>query len=493
MSLFFSNFAFQIVFTHKTGKEENNVMAIIFAKENKDITTQKLEMNITFDNSEKVSGVLTIVVEENDYQDNVRKTLNDYRKKANIPGFRPGQAPIGMIKRQLGSQVKVDAINKLVGEKIYDYISENKINMLGQPMPHLGEEPVDLDAPAPYTLKFDIAVAPEIDIKLSKRNKIPFYNIAVSDEMIDQQIDAYASRGGSYEKVDSYEDNDMLKGDLRELNEDGSTKEGGITVSDAVLMPAYIKVDDQKALFQGCKTGDIITFCPKAAYPESTVEISSLLKISKEEAEKVESSFSYQITEITRYKKHAIDQELFDQTFGEGVVKDEKAFRNKIADNLKEQLSINAEYRFLSDVRAYVEKKLGDVKYADELMKRIMLANNKDKDQKYVDDNYGASIKELTWHLAKNHLLEQCEIKIEDGDVKDIAKDMTRMQFAQYGMANIPEEYIEQYAEEMLKKPEQVDQLVSQAADKKLMKALKTVVALDEKDITFEEFQKLDA
>ncbi len=485
MSLFFSNFAFQIVFIF------NN--AILFAKENKDITTQKLEMNITFDNSEKVSGVLTIVVEENDYQDNVRKTLNDYRKKANIPGFRPGQAPIGMIKRQLGSQVKVDAINKLVGEKIYDYISENKINMLGQPMPHLGEEPVDLDAPAPYTLKFDIAVAPEIDIKLSKRNKIPFYNIAVSDEMIDQQIDAYASRGGSYEKVDSYEDNDMLKGDLRELNEDGSTKEDGITVSDAVLMPAYIKVDDQKALFQGCKTGDIITFCPKAAYPESTVEISSLLKISKEEAEKVESSFSYQITEITRYKKHAIDQELFDQTFGEGVVKDEKAFRNKIADNLKEQLSINAEYRFLSDVRAYVEKKLGDVKYADELMKRIMLANNKDKDQKYVDDNYGASIKELTWHLAKNHLLEQCEIKIEDGDVKDIAKDMTRMQFAQYGMANIPEEYIEQYAEEMLKKPEQVDQLVSQAADKKLMKALKTVVALDEKDITFEEFQKLGA
>ena len=485
MSLFFSNFAFQIVFIF------NN--AILFAKENKDITTQKLEMNITFDNSEKVSGVLTIVVEENDYQDNVRKTLNDYRKKANIPGFRPGQAPIGMIKRQLGSQVKVDAINKLVGEKIYDYISENKINMLGQPMPHLGEEPVDLDAPAPYTLKFDIAVAPEIDIKLSKRNKIPFYNIAVSDEMIDQQIDAYASRGGSYEKVDSYEDNDMLKGDLRELNEDGSTKEGGITVSDAVLMPAYIKVDDQKALFQGCKTGDIITFCPNAAYPESTVEISSLLKISKEEAEKVESSFSYQITEITRYKKHAIDQELFDQTFGEGVVKDEKAFRNKIADNLKEQLSINAEYRFLSDVRAYVEKKLGDVKYADELMKRIMLANNKDKDQKYVDDNYGASIKELTWHLAKNHLLEQCEIKIEDGDVKDIAKDMTRMQFAQYGMANIPEEYIEQYAEEMLKKPEQVDQLVSQAADKKLMKALKTVVALDEKDITFEEFQKLGA
>lgn len=450
-------------------------------------------MNITFDNSEKVSGVLTIVVEEADYQDNVRKTLNDYRKKANIPGFRPGQAPIGMIKRQLGPQVKVDAINKLVGEKIYDYISENKINMLGQPMPHLNEEPVDLDAPAPYTLKFDIAVAPEIDIKLSKRNKIAYYNITVDDDMIDKQVDAYASRGGSYEKVDSYEDNDMLKGDMRELNADGSTKEDGITVADAVLLPAYIQVDDQKALFQGCKAGDIITFNPKKAYPNSNVEVSSLLKVSKEEADKIDADFSFQITEITRYKKHAVDQELFDQAFGEGTVKNEKEFREKIAASLKEQLDTNAEYRFLSDVRTYVEKKLGDVKYADDLMKRIMLANNKDKDQKYVDENYEASIKELTWHLAKNRLLEQCEVKIEDADVKEIAKDMTRMQFIQYGMANIPEEYIDQYAEEMLKKPEQVDQLVSQAADRKLMKALKEVVALDEKEISFEDFQKLGA
>lgn len=448
-------------------------------------------MNITFENPEKVSGLMTITVEEADYQDNVKKQLNDYRKKANIPGFRPGQAPISMIKRQIGAQVKVDAINRLVGEKLYEYVKENNINMLGEPMPHLGEEPVDLDQPAPYTLKFDIAVAPEIDIKLSKKNKIAYYNIKVDDKMIDQQVDAYASRGGSYEKVDSYEDNDMLKGDLRELNEDGSTKEGGITVSEAVLLPAYIKVDEQKALFQGCKLGDIITFNPKKVYPESPIEISSLLKIQKEEVENVNADFSFQVTEISRYKKHDVNQELFDQVFGKDTVKDEQEFRSKIADNLKEQLDANAEYRFLADVRAYVEKKLGKVEYADEIMKRIMLANNKDKDQKYVDDNYEASIKELTWHLAKNKLLEQAGVKIEDADVKEVAKEMTKMQFAQYGMNNIPDEYIEQYAEEMLKKPEQVDQLVNQAADRKLMKALKDIVALDEKDITFEEFQKL--
>ena len=448
-------------------------------------------MNINFEKNQKASGVMTITVEEMDYQDNVRKQLNDYRKKANIPGFRPGQAPMGMIKRQIGAQVKVDAINRLVGEKLYEYVKENKINMLGEPMPHLGEEPVDLDKEAPYTLKFDIAVAPEIDIKLSKKNKIAYYNISVDDKMIDQQVDAYASRGGSYEKVEAYEDNDMLKGDLRELNDDGTTKEGGITVADAVMLPNYMKVDEQKALFQGCKVGDIITFNPKKAYPESDIEVSSLLKVTKEEAANITSDFSYQVTEISRYKKHDINQELFDQIFGKDAVKDEKEFRQKISDQLKEQLDTNAEYRFLADVRGYVEKKLGKVEYDDELMKRIMLANNKDKDQKFVDDNYEGSVKELTWHLAKNQLLEQCEVKIEDADVKAVAKEMTKMQFAQYGMNNIPDEYIDQYAEEMLKKPEQVDQLVNQAADRKLMTALKDVVALDEKTISFEDFQKL--
>lgn len=450
-------------------------------------------MNITFENPEKVSGLMTITVEEADYQEKVRKTLNEYRRKANIPGFRPGQAPLSLIKRQAGAQVKVDVINQLVGEKLYEYIKENKINMLGEPMPHLGQEPVDLDAPAPYTLQFDIAVAPELDLKLDKRNKIVYYNIKADDKMIDQQIDAFASRGGSYEKVDAYEDNDMLKGDLRELNADGSTKEDGITVADAVMMPAYIKVEEQKAVFNGAKAGDIITFNPKKAYPESTVELSSLLKISKEEAENVTADFSYQITEITRYKKHDINQELFDQVFGEGTVTDEAAFRAKVAEDLQKQLDTNADYRFLSDVRKYVENKLGDVKYADDIMKRIMLANNKDKDQEYVDKNYEASIKELTWHLAKNILLEQCAVKIDDADVKDVAKEMTRMQFAQYGMTNIPEEYLDNYAEEMLKKPEQADQFVSQAADRKLMAALKDVVTLDNKEISFEEFSKLEA
>lgn len=448
-------------------------------------------MKITFENPEKVSGVLTLVIDEADYQEDVNKTLKDYRKKANIPGFRPGQAPMGMIKRQIGASVKVDAINKLVGNKLYEYVKENNINMLGEPMPHMAQEPVDLDAPAPYTLQFDIAVAPEFKAELGKDDKIAYYDIAVDDAIVDQQIDSFASRAGSYEKAEEYQDNDMLKGDLRELNEDGSTKEGGITVSEASLLPAYMKVEDQKAMFEGAKVGDIIIFNPKKAYPESTVEVSSLLKVTKEEAENITADFSFQVTEISRFTKHAIDQQLFDQVYGEGTVTDEAAFRAKVAEGIAEQMVQNADFRFIQDVRAYVEGKIGEVKYADELMKRIMLANNKDKGEEYVEKNYEASIKELTWHLAKNQLLEANNVKIEDADVKAMAIETTRMQFAQYGMTNIPEEYLEQYAEEMLKKPEQVDGLVNAAADRKLMQALKEVVTLDKKAISFEEFTKL--
>lgn len=448
-------------------------------------------MNITFENPDKVSGVLTFVIEEADYQEDVNTQLKKYRKQANIPGFRPGQAPMGMIKRQVGAQVKVDVINKLVGEKLYDYVKENKINMLGEPMPHLGEEPVDLDAPAPYTLKFDIAVAPEFKVELSKDDKIAYYNIAVDDKLVDQQIEAFASRAGSYQKVDEYQDNDMLKGDLRELNEDGSTKEGGITVSEASMLPSYITVEEQKALFNGAKVGDIITFNPKKAYPTSNVEISSLLKISKEEAENVTADFSFQVTEISRYTKHAIDKELFDMVYGDGNVKDEADFRAKVVAGIQDQMNQNADFRLLQDVRTYVESKIGEVKYADELMKRIMLANNKDKGAEYVDKNYEASIKELTWSLAKNQIVEALGIKIEDADVKAAAIDMTRMQFAQYGMNSVPEEYLTQYAEEMLKKPEQVDTFINIAVDRKLMVALKDVVTLETKEISFEDFQKL--
>ena len=450
-------------------------------------------MNISFEAKEKVNGLMTIVVEDADFQADVEKTLKDYRRRANIPGFRPGMAPMSMIKRQYGPSVKMDAINQVVGQELYKYIQENKIQMLGEPLPSEQQEPVDIEGQAPYTFKFDIAVAPEFKAELSAKDKIDYYTITVDDKLIDQQVDMYASRAGRYEKVDSFEGNDMLKGDLRELDAEGNTLEGGITVEAAIMMPQYIKVDDQKKLFDGAKLGDIITFNPKKAYPENLGELTSLLKITREQAETLTADFSFQITEISRFTKAEVNQELFDQTCGKDAVKSEEEFRQRISDDLKAQLVVNSDFKFLRDVRTYLEKKVGDLTYPDAILKRVMMQNNKDKDADYVEKNYEGSIKELTWHLMKEQLVEANQIKIEDAEVKQAAKEQARAQFAQYGMTNVPDEYLENYAQEMLKKQDSVQGLVDRAIDAKLTATLKTVVKLNEKTVSLDEFNKLMA
>ena len=447
-------------------------------------------MNISFENPDKVNGLLTITVEEADYAATVEKTLKDYRKKANYPGFRPGMVPMGLIKKQYGSAAKMDAINKLIGEQLSKYIQDNKIQMLGEPLPSEKQEAQDLEKPTPYTFSFDIAIAPVFKIELNGHNKIDYYNITIDDALIDRQVDMFASRMGSYEKAESYEDNDMLKGDLRELDEKGNTKEGGITVEGASILPNYIKNKTQKARFKGAKQGDILTINPSKAY-ESEAEIASLLKVERDRVKDIKGDFSYQITDIQRYKKHAIDQELFDQTFGKDVVKDEKAFREKIAEGLKKQLEVDADYKFILDVRAYCEKKVGKLTFPDALLKRIMLNNNKDRGADFVEKNYEQSIKELTWHLIKEQLVAANGIKVDDSDVLNAAKESARAQFAQYGMNNVPDEYVENYAKEMLKKRENVDGLVNRAVDIKLTAALKKAVKLNEKEISLDDFNKM--
>ena len=341
------------------------------------------------------------------------------------------------------------------------------------------------------TFVFDIAVAPEFKAELSGRDKVTYYTINVDDKLIDQQVEMYASRAGQYEKAEKYEAKDMLKGDLRELDEKGNTKEGGITVESAVLMPEYIKVEAQKKLFEGAKLGDIITFNPRKAYPENDSEMAALLKIKREEVGEHTSDFSFQITEISRFKPAAVDQQLFDQVFGEGAVKDEKAFRAKIAEDLQKQLVVNSDYKFLLDVRAHLEKKVGKLEFPEAMLKRIMLNNNKDRGAEFVEKNFEMSIKELEWHLIKEKLVAAQGIKVEDDDLKNIAKEAARAQFAQYGMSNVPDEYLENYAKEMMSKKENLDNLVDRAVDAKLTEKLKTVVKLEEKAISLDDFNKM--
>ena len=450
-------------------------------------------MNISFENPDKVNGVLTLTIEKDDYQAEVDKTLKDYRKKANVPGFRVGQAPIGLIKRQFGASVKADVVNKLIGKNLNDYIKDNNIDMLGEPLANANQVPQDLEADGPYTFIFDIAVAPEFKIELTADDSTDYYDIDVDDKLVRQQVEMFQSRAGHYDKVEEYDgsQNDMLKGDLRELDADGNAKEDGSVVEAAVLMPEYIKVDDQRALFDGAKLGSVITFNPKKAYPESNAEIKSLLKIDDAKAEELTSDFTFLVTEISRYTKAEVNQELFDQIYGKDNVKDEADFRQKIAEGIKNQLKSDTDYKFLLDVRAYAENKVGELTFPNELLKRIMLNNNQEKGEAFVNEHFDASIKELKWSLIKNQLVKAAEIKIEDADVKAVAVEAARIQFAQYGMNNVPEEYLEKYANDMLKDKNYIDNLVERAIDVKLADAVKKVVKLNQKTISLDDFNKM--
>ena len=380
----------------------------------------------------------------------------------------------------------------MLGEKLYEYIQENNIKMLGEPLPNQEKQvPQDFEKDDDLTFVFDIAVAPEFKAELTGKDKIDYYTITIDDKMIDDQVQMYASQAGEFVKADVFSGNDTITGDLRELDENGNTKEGGIVTESAMVMPAYIKAEDQKKLFDGAKAGDIITFNPKKAYPDNDAEVAALLKTEKENVKDLTSDFSYQITEIRHFQPAAVDQKLFDRVFGEGTVKDEKEFRQKISESIAPQLQQNSDYKFLLDVRKHMEKKVGKLEFPEALLKRVMLQNNKDKGADYVEKNFEGSIKELGWHMIKEQLVAANNIKVEDADLKAVAKEAIRAQFAQYGMSNVPDDVLENYAAEQLKKRENVDNFVDRAVDVKLTEVLKKVVKLTEKSVTLEEFNKL--
>ena len=443
-------------------------------------------------NVDKVSALLTVNIEKADYQEKVEKVLKKYRQQANIPGFRKGMVPMSLIKKQFGKSVMAEEVDKLMQEKVNEYIRENKVNMLGMPLPNEEKmQVIDFDTQENFEFVFDIALAPEFNAEITEQDTLDFYTIAVSDEMVNSQVDMYAQRAAKYEKVEEYADRDMVKGLLAELDENGNTKEGGIQVEGAVMMPSYMKNDEQKAIFATAKVNDVLVFNPNAAFEGNEAELSSLLKIKREEVAEMKSNFSFQVEEITRAVPAALDQALFDQVFGEGAVSSEEEFRGKIKEGIAAQFMADSNYKFLLDARTYLMNKVGKLEFPDALLKKIMLLNNEDKGEAFVEENYEKSLEELTWHLIKEQLVEAFGIKVEQADILEMAKENTRMQFAQYGMMSIPEEMLENYAKEMLKKKENVEGLVNRAVESKLAAALKGKAALNNKEVSMEEFNNL--
>jgi len=443
-------------------------------------------------NVDKVSALLTVNIEKADYQERVEKVLKKYRQQVNMPGFRKGMVPMSLIKKQFGKSAMAEEVDKLMQDAVNNYIRENKVNMLGMPLPNDEKmQTIDFDTQENFEFVFDIALAPEFKAEITEQDTLDFYTIAVSDEMVNSQVDMYAQRAAKYEKVEEYADRDMVKGLLAELDENGNTKEGGIQVEGAVMMPSYMKNDEQKAIFATAKVNDVLVFNPNAAFEGNEAELSSLLKIKREEVAEMKSNFSFQVEEITRAVPAALDQALFDQVFGEGAVSSEEEFRGKIKEGIAAQFIADSNYKFLLDARTYLMNKVGKLEFPDALLKKIMLMNNEDKGESFVEENYEKSLEELTWHLIKEQLVEAFGIKVEQADILEMAKENTRMQFAQYGMMSIPEEMLENYAKEMLKKKENVEGLVNRAVESKLAVALKSKAALNNKEVSMEEFNDL--
>ena len=449
-------------------------------------------MNVSLQNIDKVSALLTIKLEKADYQEQVEKSLKNIRQKAQVPGFRQGMVPMSLVKKMYAKSVMAEEVNKLLSERVYGYIKENNLSILGEPLPNVDKQPqIDFDTMEELDFLFDIALAPEFKAEVAATDKVDYYTVDVTDEMVDNQIKSYTQRNGKYDQVDAYQENDMLKGLLAELDEAGNTKEGGIQVEGAVMMPSYMKSEAQKAIFAAAKVNDVLTFNPNEAYEGHEAEIASLLKIEKEKAADVKSNFSFQVEEITRFVEGDLNQELFDLVFGKDVVTTEEEFRAKVKESIASQFVADSDYKFLLDARKVIEAKVGKLEYPDALLKRIMLLNNTDKGEEFVNENYDKSVEELTWHLIKEQLVQQAEIKVEQEDVLNMAKDATRAQFAQYGMLSVPEDILENYAKEMLKKKESIDGLVNRVVETKLAAVLKGKVTLENKVVSVEEFNAL--
>ena len=449
-------------------------------------------MEITLQNVSDVQAKLTVKLALADYEEKVNKSLKTFRQKASIPGFRPGMVPMSLIKRQYGTAIKVDEINKVLQDALYNYIKENKLEVLGEPLPDdVQQKSIDIAKQEDMEFAFDLAIAPKFDATISAEDVIPYYNIKVTDEMVENQVKMYTNRNGHYDSVESYQTGDMVKGIVTELDADGNIKEGGIRAEDAVMLPDYMKDEESKRLFDGAKKDDIITFNPRKAYDNSEVELTSLLKISKEQAADVQGEFTFQITDITRYTEGELNQELFDQVYGEGKVKDETDFRAKVKADIQAQFAPESDYRFLIDVREYMMNRVGKLPFAEELLRRILVNNREEKNTEKLEEEFPKTLEELQWHLIKEELIKNADIKIEQKDITDQAREAVRAQFAQYGMTTVPDDLLDNYAKEMLQKKESVEGLAGRALDQKLVAALKKVAKLKKKSVSVEDFNKL--
>ncbi|MBN2669497.1 MAG: trigger factor [Bacteroidales bacterium] len=441
-------------------------------------------MKINKNDIDALNSTLVLTLGKEDYSEDVEKVLRDYRKKANIPGFRVGKVPMGMVKKMYGTAVLVDEINKKVSHELYQYIYKEKLDILGEPLPNKEiQKDIDWEKDETFEFAFDIAVSPEFEVKLSKRDKINFYEIEPGDDLINKYIDSYKNQFGSHIEKEEAGEKDLLKGTFTESKEDGVVKE------DAVFLISSLKNKKSKDLFVGKKRGDTVQIKDIKAVFENDTDLKSMLSIDDNALSSIENTFEFTIISITEYQDAELNQELFDKVFGKDEVKTEEDFKNKIIERAKENLVKDAEYKFHIDAKEkLISKTIFEL--PDEFLKRWLVATNEDITQERLDNEYSYFQEDMKWQLIKGRIIKDQNIEVKEEELLAVAKEYTRAQFQMYGSISIPDEYLESFAKEILQKKEERQKIVEQNLENKVVEYVKDAVKVEETSITYEEFNK---
>ncbi len=448
-------------------------------------------MNITRENINDLNSIVTVKIEKNDYEATVAEQLKEYRKKANMPGFRPGKVPAGLIKKMYGKAILAEEVNKMLSENLSKFIVEEKLNILGEPLPNEEKTPsFDFETAQDFEFAFDIAVAPEIEVKFDKRKKYPYYLIQVDDKMIDQQVDQYTSKFGANEAAETVEDKDTIRGNFVQLDAEGNELEDGIKAEQVVIAVDVMKDEEVKKEIIGKKAGNTIVFDPIKVY-DSRHEVGHMLNISHEEAENVEGDFKFTLTEILRFKKAEVNEDLFKKAFGDDTeIKTEEEFRNKLKADLEEQLKYSSDYKFTIDSRDILIEKI-EMELPEEFLKRWLKTTNNELTDQQIEDDFDNFMKDLRWQLIKDRIAKDNEIEIKQEDIQAMAKEVAAMQFRQYGMFDMPDEQLNAFGEQILQNKEEKQRITTRVQEDKIMAVIKENVSIDEKEISQEDFNKL--
>jgi trigger factor len=448
-------------------------------------------MNITRENIDELNAILTVSIEKNDYETTVNDVLKNYRKKANMPGFRPGMVPAGLVKKMYGKAALAEEVNKLLSKSLTDYIHTEKLNVLGEPLPNEEKQmPIDWDNQSDFSFVFDVAMAPAFDVKLDEMAALPFYTIVADDDMVNKQLEAYASRLGENKVVEAVEDKDTVRGNFVQLNEDGSELEGGIVAEKVVIAVDLMKDEEVKASFIGKKAGDVIVFDPVKAY-DNNHEVGHMLNISHEAAETLSGNFSFTIIEVLRFEKAELNQELFSKIYGEDSgISTEDEFKARIKAEIEENFVHSSNYKFALDSRDALLKAI-PFGLPEAFLKRWIKATNEKMTDEQIESDFDNFMVDLRWQLIKDRIVKDNDLQVTEEGVRELAKEMAAMQFRQYGLNNVGDEHLENYANHMLKNEEERRKLVSRKQEDIIVATIKDKVTLDIKEISYDEFNKM--